>query len=148
MTHIMIRLNGKYKDKGEIELESGIGLKWHQLSTDEPPQIPFGSEIEITVCFEEKDLLNGKNGIVWATYNIQQAEIIRDALLSQNISVNLRTEHIGNYVLHILIVPDELDVEAAVNFVWKDRSGLRLKPDWYYKADQENESFNRWINNF
>ncbi|GBD91160.1 hypothetical protein BMS3Abin04_01886 [bacterium BMS3Abin04] len=147
MTHLMIRLNGIYKDIGEIEFKSGQNLFWHQLSMEAPPQIPFGSSIEITLCFEERDLTNGKNGIIWASYDLRQAEIIRDALLSQNLSVNLRTERIGKYVLHLLVIPDEVDIDAAINFVWKDRSGLRLKPDWHYKADQGNESFNKWINN-
>ncbi len=148
MTHLMIRLNGIYKDIGEIELESGQNLFWHQLSIEAPPQIPFGSSIEITLCFEERDLINGKNGIIWATYDLRQAEIIRDTLISQNIAVNLRTDKIGNYDLHLLAVPNMTDIDAAINFVWRDRSGLRLKPDWHYKNGQENESFNRWINNF
>ncbi len=148
MTHLMIRLQGIYTNIGRIELESGKYISWYQISDEDPPRIPFGSSIEITFCFEEMDLINGKNGIVWATYDVRQAEIIRDTLISQNINVNLNTKTIGAYKLHLLIVTNISDIDAALNFVWRDRSGLRLKPDWHYKSGQENESFNRWINNF
>jgi len=29
---------------------------------------------------------------------------------------------------------------------WREPSGLRLQPDWWYPVGAENESFNKWIN--
>ena len=147
MTHIMIKTQGIYKDIGKIELNSGKYILWDHISNEEPPHIPFGSFIEITLCFEEMDLISGKNGIIWATYDQRQAEIIRDTLITQNINVELGERSIGEYELFQLIVKNRSDIDTALNFIWRDREGLRLKPDWAYKNGQKNESFTKWINN-
>ncbi len=142
----MIRLTGRYKDLEKIELPSGKIIGWRQISDEPPPQIPFNSEIEITLAFEERDYLAGNEGIVWATYDKRQAKIIRNALLSQKIVCEIRSEYLQNSKLHLLTIPEGKDIETAIDFIWREDSGLQLKPDWEYPAGKENESFNRWIN--
>ena len=46
----------------------------------------------------------------------------------------------------LLCIPEAREVAAAVDFIWREPSGLRLQPDWSYPAGKENESFEKWIN--
>ena len=46
----------------------------------------------------------------------------------------------------LFCIPEAREVAAAVDFIWREPSGLRLQPDWWYRAGVENESFNKWIN--
>jgi len=45
----------------------------------------------------------------------------------------------------LFCISEAREVAAAVDFIWREPSGLRLKPDWSYLAGAENESFQRWI---
>jgi hypothetical protein len=36
-------------------------------------------------------------------------------------------------------------MEKAIDFIWREEAGLRLKLDWQYSANKENESFNKWL---
>lgn len=94
----------------------------------------------------EKDFLSGKEGIVWATYKQEQSEIISNALLAQNIYSEIGTGKFNNRKVFLIIVPKQSDAENAIDFIWKDGSGLCLKPDWYYPSGEKNESFERWLN--
>jgi hypothetical protein len=141
-----IRLHGSYRDAGKIRLEKGVILEWNPRSVDILPRIPYGTAVSVEIHVEERDYLNGTEGIVWATYNLRQAEIIRDTLLTQNIACELGEEKVKDHRLYLLSIPDANDVRAAIDFIWRENSGLRLKPDWEYPAGAENESFNKWIN--
>lgn len=140
-----IRIYGSYQEAGKIKLENGNVLDWKLLDKDVPPLIPFGTVVEVNVSFEERDFLNGTRGVVWATYDLRQAEIIRDALFSQNIVCRVDEENLKDYRMHLVTITNGSDVQTAIDFIWRDNSGLRLKPDWEYPAGAVNESFNRWI---
>ncbi len=141
-----IPLRGSYQDAGKIELEKGIILEWNSQNTNLLPRVPYGTVVEVSIRFEERDYLNGTDGIVWATYDLRQAEIIRDALLTQNIACKLAEEELTSRLLHLLSISESNNMQAAIDFIWREKSGLRLKPDWEYPAGAENESFNKWIN--
>ncbi|MFZ0390257.1 MAG: hypothetical protein WAN36_07330 [Calditrichia bacterium] len=136
---------GSYQNTGKIQLTTGTILEWHPAGTGLFPRIPYGSFVEVQISFQERDYLNGSEGIVWATYDLRQAEIIRNALLPQNITCDLEELALEMRILHLLKIPEFKDVQSAVDFIWRQNSGLRLKPDWEYPAGAENESFNKWI---
>jgi hypothetical protein len=88
----------------------------------------------------------GQHGIVWATYDHRQADIIRNALLTQRIACELKTTKLDGRMLYLLGVADERGVEEAMDFVWRDKGGLRLIPDWSYMEGETNRSFEQWLN--
>jgi len=120
-------------------------IQWGDLSDAEPPEIPFGSSVEITISIEENDFLTGKDGIVWATYDLRQAEIIQSALLAQHISSEVSRINLQNKSIQILRITNDSDVNDAIDFIWKTDSGLRLKPDWSYQDGDVNKSFELWL---
>lgn len=140
-----IRLKGIYTDIGAIRLENGKLAEWRQLCDENPPDIPFGTKIEITIHFNNQDFLSGKNGIVWATYDNAQAETIQNSLLAQNILSDIREFALENGKLYLIHVFSEKDVEKAMDFIWRDATGLRLQLDWHYPANRENKSYRKWI---
>ncbi|HET6273990.1 MAG TPA: hypothetical protein VFG32_13510 [Bacteroidota bacterium] len=87
----------------------------------------------------------GKDGTVWATYDLRQAEIIRNALLTQHIGCKLKEIRLAGKALHFLHVAGEKELEEAMGFIWRDASGLRLKPDWSYADGEVNKSFELWL---
>jgi hypothetical protein len=137
---------GTYLDRGKIQLEDGKIVAWQELSSEEPPVVPYGTRAEIAITFDAADYLSGTDGIVWATYDFEQAELVRGALQVQNISCEVREQELTERPLYLLYVPEPQEAEAAMDFIWRDDSGLRLKPDWRYPAGAENESIKRWTN--
>lgn len=135
-------MSGAYIDRGKIRLANGKILEWPNLSF----HFPYGTKTEVTITCEERDYLNGAGGIVWATYEHRQAVVIRDALLVQKISCELQEEHLEGLRLYLLHIPRAHEVETAIDYIWREPSGLRLQPDWWYPAGAENESFQKWIN--
>ena len=95
--------------------------------------------------FDGRDLLCGENGAVWATYELKQAKIIQSALLAQNIHSEIDRITSGEKEVILIRVTNQADVNEAIDFIWKSRNGLRLKPDWSYAAGQRNKSFERWL---
>ena len=87
----------------------------------------------------------GKDGAVWATFDLRQAEIIRNALLAQRIACELRDVKPDGNTLYLLRVADEKESEEAMDFIWKDKGGLRLTPDWSYSDGEVNKSFEMWL---
>jgi methionine salvage enolase-phosphatase E1 len=90
--------------------------------------------------------LTGVQGIIWATYYSYQAETIQSALMVQNISCDIVKEHSEGSHLYLLAIGDVDDVQTAIDFVWRERSGLCLQPDWTYLPGEENRSFKKWLN--
>jgi hypothetical protein len=39
-----------------------------------------------------------------------------------------------------------MELTDAVDFIWREASGLRLQPDWHYPMGSANDSFDKWIN--
>jgi hypothetical protein len=88
----------------------------------------------------------GEDGTVWATYDLRQAETIRNALIAQHIDCTLKEGNLRRKILYLLHVGGGKELDDAMNFVWRDSGGLRLQPDWHYSIGSENESFDKWIN--
>jgi hypothetical protein len=139
-------LAGSYIDRGKIRLASGKILAWDDLdpASAGPPNVPYGTEMEVTIVLDAPDFLHGSDGAIWATYDREQAEIVLGALQSQQIAAELREILLQDNRLYVLHVRDPAKAEAAMDFVWRDASGLQLQPDWCYPAGAANESFLRW----
>lgn len=141
-----IELRGVYKDLEIIQMENGKTIKWSNLIEDNnAPPIPFGTKIEITLTYNNADFLNGSNGIVWATYSSFQVETIKNAMLVQNIFSEIRTTYLDGKCLYLIFIENRAEIEEAIDFIWREEAGLRLKLDWQYSANNENESFNKWL---
>jgi hypothetical protein len=97
------------------------------------------------ITHDECEYLDGAGGIVWATYDRYQAEIIQSALLAQKIACELQETSLTEARRYLLHVAGHDKVEAALDFIWRDQSGLRLRPDWWYPAGSVNESFRKWV---
>jgi hypothetical protein len=93
------------------------------------PILPFGSSIELTVSYDKNELISGKEGIVWATYEKRQAEIISNARLTLQISSEMLEVHSSIKKLLLIKVATGDEFNEAVDYIWKSDSGLRLKPD-------------------
>ena len=130
-----------YKDHGKIKLKTGTIVNWNKLD------IPFGSSVEIIVRYEEVDYLSGLNGIVWATYNADQAETIKGALQAHKINSEIIEKKLEDSLLFLIKLFDNNKINEAIDFIWRGEDGLNLKPDWYYPADNPNESFEKWTKN-
>ena len=141
-----IELSGVYKDSEIIQMDNGKILEWSNLIDDsDAPIIPFGTKIEISLTYNDADFLKGSNGIVWATYSSFQAETIKNALLAQNIFSEIRISNIEDKSLYLIFIQNLEEMEKAIDFIWREEAGLRLKLDWQYSANKENESFNKWL---
>lgn len=141
-----IELCGVYKEMGIIQMDNGKVLNWSKLIDDNDfPLIPFGTKIKITLTYDPADFINGSNGIVWATYSQLQVETIKNALLVQNIFSEIRISSLEDKNLHLIFIQNPKEIEKAIDFIWRDEAGLRLKLDWYYSINKENESFNKWL---
>ena len=141
----LLKVNGIYNNGGRIVFDTNNMIEWTDLSSVAPPALPDGSNIEITISLDESDFLSGKNGIVWATYDLRQAEIIKSALVAQHISSVLRMFPFGEEELFLISITNESDINDAIDFIWKGKSGLRLKPDWDYPEGETNKSFELWL---
>lgn len=139
------KIKGKYTNAGKIELETMRTIEWNEISKTTAPEIPSNTYIDITFSIDENDFLLGNNGIVWATYDLRQSEIIQNALLAQHISSQVKTIAFEEIKLFLISITNEKDINDAIDFIWKAKSGLRLKPDWDYPEGETNRSFEQWL---
>lgn len=82
---------------------------------------------------------------MWATFDFKQADIIRNVLLTQRITCELKEMKTNDRQLHLLRIADVADLAEAMDFIWRESSGLRLKPDWSYADGEINKSFEQWL---
>lgn len=151
-TLIILKTKGTFYTEGEIVLNPLKTIRWKDLSDKNPPQLPSGSVIDLSISFDENNFLSGTDGIVWATYDSRQAEIIQNTLLAQHI--NCEVKWIGFEPelklelrsMFLIIITNEKDIKFVIDFIWKTDSGLRLKPDWSYPKGETNKSFEQWLN--
>lgn len=145
---IILKTKGTFYSEGEIVLNALKTIRWKDLSDNNPPHLPNGSSIELSISIDENDFLSGINGIVWATYDSRQAEIIQDTLLAQNINCEVKRISLEPELrnMFLIIITSEKDIKFTIDFIWKTESGLRLKPDWSYPIGQVNTSFELWLN--
>lgn len=149
MAEFNIKIMGHYQDKEKVLLSNGNILNLLELIDEEDiPLIPYGTKVEITIKYDKMDFLNGVNGIVWATYNYNQADTIKNALFVQNIFGTIKEMKLTKRTIYNIHIKNALDVKRAINFIWKEEGGMRLYPDWYYPANTDNESFNKWTNGY
>jgi hypothetical protein len=120
-------------------------INWKELSEEKPPELPFGSYVELSISFDENDFLSGKDGIVWATYDLRQAEIIQNTLFAQNLYSEIKRIHFGNEKMFLIKIVYESDISDSIDFIWRNNTGLRLKPDWTYPKSEINRSFEQWL---
>jgi hypothetical protein len=141
----LIKNTGIFNPDGEIILHPGISISWNSLSNKEIPDLPPGTPLVFEVTFDEKVLLSGNHGIVWATYDQRQAEVICNALHAQNIPSSIGNVELENQILLLIKIHHAKDVAEAMDFIWRKEGGLRLKPDWSYAEGEPNISFEKWI---
>ena len=134
-------INAVYKDLGVIQLDSGEKLNCEKLD------LPFGTGVRLRIEYNEIDFKSGSNGIVWATYNKDQAETIQGALEAHKIDLQILEKKLEGSLLFLIKISDREKTGEAIDFIWKGEDGLKLKPDWYYPIDKPNESFERWTKN-
>jgi hypothetical protein len=142
----LIKKTGIFKPDGEIVLHPGISVFWKSLSNKNVPELPQGTPLDIDVTLDEKALLSGEYGIVWATWDQRQAEVIYNALLAQNITSSIGKIELDKGCLLLLKIDNKKDTAEAMDFIWRKEGGLKLKPDWSYPDGEPNKSFEKWLN--
>ncbi len=141
----IIKINGIYSGKGKVTFDSMNVVDLKLVTSENLPELPMGFGLELTISLDENEFLSGKDGIVWATYDLRQAEIIQSALVAQQINSEISKYQITEKFIFLLIIAGESDVNDARDFIWKSSSGLRLKPDWEYLNGEINTSFEQWL---
>ena len=142
----LIKKIGILNPDGEIILHPNISLSWKFLSNKNIPELPPGTPFDIDISLDEHTLLSGEYGIVWATYDLRQAEVIYSALLAQNITSVIGKIELDKGNLLLLKIDNRKDTGDAIDFIWRKEGGLRLKPDWIYPDGETNKSFEKWLN--
>ena len=142
----LIRKIGILNPDGEIVLHPGISVSWKSVSNKNIPELPPGTPIDIDISLNEHTLVSGEYGIVWATYDQRQAEVLSNALLAQNITSVIGKIELDEGNLLLLKIDNGKDTSDAIDFIWRKEGGLRLKPDWTYPEGETNKSFEKWLN--
>jgi hypothetical protein len=141
----LINKIGIFNPDGEIILHPGISVSWKSLSNKNIPDLPPGTPLDIDVTLDEKVLISGNHGIVWATYDQRQAEVIFNALLAQNITSAIGKVELEDRVLLLIKIHKTFDIADSMDFIWRKENGLRLKTDWSYPDGEPNKSFEKWV---
>lgn len=142
----ILKVKGIYDENGKILLDSMRVLSWNSLTEKNQPKLDFGTNIEISLSIDENIFLSGKNGVVWATYDSRQADIIQSTLLAQQINCEIKKISFETEVIFLIVITNQNEVIDAIDFIWKSDSGLRLNPDWSYPNGNKNKSFEQWLN--
>lgn len=142
---IILQTKGIINEGGEITLNSMKNIRWHDITDLALPELPSGTSIDLSLSFDENILLTGINGIVWATLDLRQSEIIYDTLLAQHINSEINKIELAGQNLFLVKILNLNDIKEAIDFIWKSNVGLRLKPDWSYPVGESNKSFEQWL---
>lgn len=142
----LINKIGIFSPDGEIILHPGISVSWKSLSNKNIPDLPPGTPLDLDVSLDEKVLISGNHGIVWATYDQRQAEVIFNALLAQNITSAIGKVELEDRILLLIKIHKPSDIADSMDFIWRKENGLRLKTDWSYPDGEPNKSFEKWLN--
>jgi len=142
---IILETKGTYYAEGEIVLNPLKTIRWKDLSDKNSPQLPAGTSIDLSISVDENNFLSGIDGIVWATYDSRQAEIIQNTLLAQHINCEVKKIGLQDQDFLLISITNEREKKTAIDFIWKSDSGLRLKPDWSYPTGETNKSFELWL---
>jgi hypothetical protein len=142
----LTKITGIFNPDGEIVLHPDISVSWSLFSNHPLPELPAGIPVSINISLDESTLLSGEYGIVWATWDRRQAEILSNALLAQNITSVIGKIELEEGMLLLIKIGNDSDIGEAMDFIWRKESGLRLKPDWTYTDGEPNKSFEKWLN--
>ena len=142
----ILRTKGIYQAEGKILLNSLKTIQWKDISDSNIPKLPAGSTLEFSITLDKNIFLSGINGIVWATYDPRQAEVIHNTLLVQDIESELLMIESELSKLIAIKIINSKDINTVTEFIWRSSSGLRLKPDWNYPSGESNISFELWLN--
>jgi len=135
-----------FNPDGEIVLHRDISVSWKFFSSKNIPDLPAGTPLDIDISLDEHTILSGEYGIVWATWDQRQAEVIFNALLAQNIASSIGNIQLEDSTLLLTKINNKQDTGEAMDFIWRKETGLRLKPDWSYPFGEPNRSFEKWLN--
>jgi len=141
----MLNIKGRINKNGEIVLQQGQKFNQGSPIEENSNYQPSEINIEFTVTIDVSSLIVGINGFVWATKDFQQAEIIGNALKVQCIELGIVKVELEEDSFYLLQVTHKKDIKEVIDFIYNDKSGLRLKPDWTYPDSEPNESFEQWI---
>jgi hypothetical protein len=142
----LIKQTGILNPDGDIVLHPGISVSWKLLSNKTIPDLPPGIPVDIHLSLHEHTLISGEYGIVWATWDQRQAEVIYNTLLAQNITSAIGKIELVEGNLLLLNIDNKNDAAEAMDFIWRKEGGLKLKPDWTYPDGEPNKSFEKWLN--
>jgi hydroxymethylpyrimidine pyrophosphatase-like HAD family hydrolase len=142
----LLTKKGVINKNGDIVFFQQKPLLWESISDKKFPRLPEGTILEFTVSFDENRLISGSDGIVWATKDLLQAEIIFNALFVQKIESEIIEVELEHHSLFLIKIQKENDIKEVIEFISQSESGLRLKPDWSYPSGEPNRSFNEWLN--
>lgn len=141
----LINKKGIFNPDGEIILHPGISVFWRSLSNKSIPELPGGIPINIDISLNEHTLISGEFGIVWATFELRQAEVISNALLAQNITSAIGKVELEDQILLLIKIQKSSDIANALDYIWRKENGLRLNTDWSYPEGEPNKSFEKWL---
>ena len=141
----LIKKTGIFNPDGEIVLHPGISISWELLRDKNVPELPPGIPVDIDISIDEQTLVSGEYGIVWASYDLRQAEVLHNALFAQNITSAIGRVELDEGFLLLIIIDNKKDIGEALDFIWRKATGLRLKPDWTYPVGEPNKSFEKWV---
>ncbi len=142
---LRIKVYGNCLNDGRVVFETNDFFECSGLTITRPAELPDGCLVEVTLSYNEEDFLSGKNGIVWATYDMRQAEILHRALLAQDINTEIKKTNLEKRELFLVKIASRSDQNEAIDFIWKSESGLNLEPDWAYAEGETNKSFEHWL---
>jgi hypothetical protein len=142
----LLKKTGIINPDGVIVLHPDISISWELLHDKNVPELPPGIPINIEISMDEQILVSGEYGIVWASWDLRQVEVIHNALLAQNITSAIGKIELDEGFLLMIIIDNKKDIGEALDFIWRKETGLRLKPDWSYPDGEPNKSFEKWLN--
>jgi len=142
---IILKTKGVYTKEGKIVLNSIKIFDWADITEKTLPFFEDGTSIDLSISFDENIFLSGISGIVWATFDLRQAEIIQSTLIAQHINCEIKPLAFGKENPFLVCITNENEIKDAIDFIWKSKNGLRLKPDWTYSQGETNKSFEQWL---
>ncbi len=141
----LLKKTGIFNPDGVIVLHPDIPISWELLRGKNLQELPPGIPVDIVISIDEQILVSGEYGIVWASWDQRQAEVLQNALLAQNITSAIRKVEMDEGFLLLIIIDNKNDIAEALDFIWRKETGLRLKPDWSYPDGEPNKSFEKWL---
>ncbi len=142
----LLNLKGTWDAQGKFIISPGKYISCVALADLDKLPLFEGTSVNLIITFDARELITGRDGIVWATKHLLQAEIIRNALTAQNFGVHILNRLLADGPIYLLQSSNHKDVSEVVDFIWKGENGLQLKPDWAYGDGEPNKSFEKWVN--